>query len=379
LSAASGKQFASQDNTRGHGLFTSYLLSGLKGGADANADGAITASELHGYVQTNVSEEASRLLGREQTPELFGNADFVIGRYREAPRLIASVQQIDKARPAAPPAQGGLAPAPAPESAALTGERPPIAQPAGPAAAAPAAPGKQAAVSGDSALDDLEPPTNPADAGADLGGEDADQAELSYWNTVRDSANAAGLRGYLEKFPRGKFRLEALSRIDDLEKREIASVDRVSGEEDLRADGPRIDVGKRLQEALKKAGCYNGQIDGVWGPRSQSAFRSFVKYTKETVATFDVTPDNLKIAEEGARGRVCPAKEIKKGNPQRHVEYDEADAYDDDDEPYDYEGEAYYKPDWRRYRKHGYRNRSAICWSSRFQIVSCDDPSAMRR
>ena len=48
----------------GHGLFTYYLTKGLKGAADQNGDGLVTAQELYEYVHKNVSQHAKSLDGR---------------------------------------------------------------------------------------------------------------------------------------------------------------------------------------------------------------------------------------------------------------------------------------------------------------------------
>jgi uncharacterized caspase-like protein len=60
-----------------HGLFSYFLMKGLEGEADANADRNITAGELHAYVASNVSRQALRL-GRVQTPQLQGDAERVL-------------------------------------------------------------------------------------------------------------------------------------------------------------------------------------------------------------------------------------------------------------------------------------------------------------
>ena len=52
---------------KGHGLFTYYLLKGLKGEADKDANGWTSIKELYSYVRTNVRRE-SRRLQSEQTP-----------------------------------------------------------------------------------------------------------------------------------------------------------------------------------------------------------------------------------------------------------------------------------------------------------------------
>ncbi len=65
---ASGISELSYESDRwggGHGVFTFYLLKGLKGEADLNHDGTVTAGELFVYVQSHVREAT----GGAQTPE----------------------------------------------------------------------------------------------------------------------------------------------------------------------------------------------------------------------------------------------------------------------------------------------------------------------
>jgi hypothetical protein len=75
ITAASGTQFATWNDAQKHGMLTYYLLRGLKGAADKNRDGAITALELEDFL-TDRSEGvpyASRnsRAGQEQTPQVF--------------------------------------------------------------------------------------------------------------------------------------------------------------------------------------------------------------------------------------------------------------------------------------------------------------------
>ncbi len=77
FTAAGGKQISSGLDEAKHGLFSYYLMKGMEGDADANKDNKITAGELHAYLGRNVKQQAIRL-GREQTPELSGDADRVL-------------------------------------------------------------------------------------------------------------------------------------------------------------------------------------------------------------------------------------------------------------------------------------------------------------
>lgn len=73
FSAAEGTQIASSYADMQHGLFSYFLMKGLRGEADADADKKITQSELNGYLRENVSSIARRM-GREQDPQLQSNA-----------------------------------------------------------------------------------------------------------------------------------------------------------------------------------------------------------------------------------------------------------------------------------------------------------------
>jgi uncharacterized caspase-like protein len=80
MSAASGQQISSGLKEAKHGLFSYYLMKGMEGDADANGDRKITAGELHAYLGKRVRRQAIRL-GREQTPDLAGDAERVLMRW----------------------------------------------------------------------------------------------------------------------------------------------------------------------------------------------------------------------------------------------------------------------------------------------------------
>lgn len=80
LSACSANEVSKEDDGLGHGLFSYYLLEGLKGEADQDADGIITVSELFGYLSRKVPEAS----GQDQHPVRKGETqgELVIGRIR---------------------------------------------------------------------------------------------------------------------------------------------------------------------------------------------------------------------------------------------------------------------------------------------------------
>ena len=72
FSASTGSQISSSYNDKLHGLFSYYLMKGLKGEADANGDRQITQQELIDYLNNEVNSQARRM-GREQEPQLQSN------------------------------------------------------------------------------------------------------------------------------------------------------------------------------------------------------------------------------------------------------------------------------------------------------------------
>jgi hypothetical protein len=67
-----GEGFAKglEDDKHHHGLFTYYLLRGLRGDADTNRDGAVTLGELVGYVRQKVAWVAKSEFNLEQRPQV---------------------------------------------------------------------------------------------------------------------------------------------------------------------------------------------------------------------------------------------------------------------------------------------------------------------
>jgi len=94
LAAAREDQEALEHEGLGHGLFTHFLLQGLKGDADLDSDYRITAEELHAYVSTEVERYAWEVRGREQTPEMTGRGEvgIVVSRTNRPPEASFNVQ-----------------------------------------------------------------------------------------------------------------------------------------------------------------------------------------------------------------------------------------------------------------------------------------------
>ena len=70
LSAASGHQISSTYEEKGHGLFTYFLLKGIKEKAEASGGGGIELRQLFRYLKPQVEKIARRKYNQEQSPQL---------------------------------------------------------------------------------------------------------------------------------------------------------------------------------------------------------------------------------------------------------------------------------------------------------------------
>jgi uncharacterized caspase-like protein len=70
VAASTASQISSDYDKVRHGLFTYYLLRGIRGDADIEKQGVIDLGSLYRYVSTAVSEKASLEFNRDQTPVL---------------------------------------------------------------------------------------------------------------------------------------------------------------------------------------------------------------------------------------------------------------------------------------------------------------------
>ena len=72
FSASSGEQISSTYDEKGHGLFTYFLLKGIKNEDVIKQDGSINTDVLFSYVKPQVERIARKQFNNEQTPQLMG-------------------------------------------------------------------------------------------------------------------------------------------------------------------------------------------------------------------------------------------------------------------------------------------------------------------
>ena len=80
ISSCSANEISKEDDSLQHGIFSYYMLEGLKGSADQDGDGIITVSELFSYISRKVPEASAQ----DQHPVKKGETEgeLVIGRVK---------------------------------------------------------------------------------------------------------------------------------------------------------------------------------------------------------------------------------------------------------------------------------------------------------
>lgn len=72
FSASSGDQISSTYDEKGHGLFTYFMLKGIKEEGVLKQNGSLDFNDLFGYLKPQVERIARKLYNNEQTPQLIG-------------------------------------------------------------------------------------------------------------------------------------------------------------------------------------------------------------------------------------------------------------------------------------------------------------------
>lgn len=72
MTASTGDQISSAYEEKGHGLFTYFLLKGIKTEDVVKTDGSIKMDDLFGYIKPQVERIARKQYNNEQTPQLIG-------------------------------------------------------------------------------------------------------------------------------------------------------------------------------------------------------------------------------------------------------------------------------------------------------------------
>lgn len=85
FSAAGESQEAYESPELGHGIFTYYVIEGLRGNGDQNGDGRVTAWELFEYLSATVPPRALQERGKVQEPQLIGEGDVRVLLSAQAP------------------------------------------------------------------------------------------------------------------------------------------------------------------------------------------------------------------------------------------------------------------------------------------------------
>lgn len=143
--------------------------------------------------------------------------------------------------------------------------------------------------------------------------------ELSFWESIRGSTNAALYMEYLRRYPGGDFAVIAGSKLYQLKKVQKAPDKRKDLMATIVSDNQftavlyqtRREMTIALQKELTRVGCDPGAIDGKWGSKGRGALAKFNRYARLVVPTDTPTPGAIN-AIRARNSRVCPVEKTVK-------------------------------------------------------------------
>ena len=149
--------------------------------------------------------------------------------------------------------------------------------------------------------------TEPGAANQEPAGFDERALELAFWETIKESQSPAAFEEYLSRWPSGTFSGLAKIKLGELKRMQTAALkptETKEAEEEDRVD--KATLTRRLQRALKRAGCDPGTIDGQWGGKGRAALSRFNEFAKTNLPV-DAPSERAVKAVEGVDEPVCPA------------------------------------------------------------------------
>ncbi|MES0808009.1 caspase domain-containing protein [Roseibium sp. SCPC15] len=182
-----------------------------------------------------------------------------------------------------------------------------------------------------------------------------DTIELTYWESIRDSANLEYFKSYLNRYPEGNFSDIARLKVSEWEQgtpntsqsgepassskkapdagefsgaeaaTELFKLERETAETTRRDKLASLDVAllnpaenleslkelsgsalaRSIQAELNRVGCKVGTADGVWGKNSRNGLRRFSIYAKAGLQELEPDPKVLEMLKDKSF-RVCP-------------------------------------------------------------------------
>jgi Na+-transporting methylmalonyl-CoA/oxaloacetate decarboxylase gamma subunit len=140
----------------------------------------------------------------------------------------------------------------------------------------------------------------------------APDRDIVFWESIKGSNDPADFEDFIKRYPDSEFASIAKRRIEAL-KTSVASVARIVPPPPAAPPPgapamPEIDakeIARNLQGELKRVGCYNGAVDGVWGPLAQTAVEHFNQHTGKHLKAETASVDATASIKE-SKGRVCP-------------------------------------------------------------------------
>jgi hypothetical protein len=104
------------------------------------------------------------------------------------------------------------------------------------------------------------------------------ERDVVFWDSIKGSSDPADFEDFIKRYPKSEFASIAQRRIAALTAPPPPPTPSPTGPSPI-PQPDAVEIARNLQSELKRVGCYNGAIDGVWGTGTQTAVQEFNQHT----------------------------------------------------------------------------------------------------
>lgn len=148
--------------------------------------------------------------------------------------------------------------------------------------------------------------------------------DIVFWESIKASTDPADFEDFLKRYPDSEFASIAQRRIETL-KNKLASAAPIAPLATVPpptsppvAEPDAKEIAQNLQSELRRVGCYDGAIDGLWGPAAHAAVERFNQRSGKHLDPQLASLDAIATVKEST-DRVCPMNPPSPAPPRRQV------------------------------------------------------------
>ncbi|HWB47871.1 MAG TPA: caspase family protein [Stellaceae bacterium] len=147
------------------------------------------------------------------------------------------------------------------------------------------------------------------------------ERDVVFWESIKGSTDPADFADFLKRYPESEFASIARRRIAAL----TAPPPPPAAPPAAAVTAPPVpqpdaaEIARSLQSELKRVGCYNGAVDGIWGPGTQAAVQEFNQHAGKALDTQSASLESVAAVKQRT-DRICSPPPPPPPRPRPRVE-----------------------------------------------------------